>query len=95
MASPMPGLILLDLKLPRKNGMEVLAWIRAHPQLRFLPVIVFSSSDQERDLKEALSLGANAYVVKPQRGEERRELAAAIKTFWLGFHRHPPDNKCG
>jgi CheY-like chemotaxis protein len=61
---PVPGLLLLDLKMPRKNGFEVLEWIRSHQQLRELPVIVLSSSDDKSDVKRAHQLGITNYFVK-------------------------------
>src|SRR5436309_1950863 len=60
-----PQLLLLDLKMPRKIGFEVLAWIRKHPSLARLPVVIFSSSEEPADVKKASLLGANAYLVKP------------------------------
>ena len=64
-AGPPPWHVLLDLKLPKKSGLEVLAWIRGHPTLRQLPVIVLTSSDVPADVEEAQSLGIDAYIVKP------------------------------
>ena len=86
---PMPQLVLLDLKLPLKTGFEVLEWMRNQPDLRFLPVIVFSSSAQKADIDRAYQLGANSFVVKPSGVEERTELATLIKGFWLHFNRLP------
>ncbi len=86
---PLPALILLDLKLPRKSGLEVLQWLRDASDLPTLPVIVFSSSSLREDIDRAYHLGANSYIVKPASVEERIELARLIKGFWLGFNVPP------
>jgi CheY-like chemotaxis protein len=62
---PIPSLLLLDLKMPRKNGFEVLAWIRQHPEFNSLPVVVLTSSQESADINRAYALGANSYLVKP------------------------------
>jgi len=62
---PAPSLVFLDLKLPYVHGFEVLAWIRGHTSLAALPVVVLTSSPEERDREKALALGAKAYLVKP------------------------------
>ena len=62
---PVPGLVLLDLKMPRRNGFEVLAWIRQHPEFNSLPVVVLTSSQESSDINRAYALGANSYLVKP------------------------------
>lgn len=66
---PLPGLILLDLKLPRKSGFEVLAWLRQQLELKHLPVVVLTASKAPADLKRAYDLGANSYLVKPVTSE--------------------------
>jgi CheY-like chemotaxis protein len=62
---PLPAFILLDLKLPYRNGLEILAWIRTHPELNQLTVFVLTSSPEEKDQKRAAELGAKAYFLKP------------------------------
>jgi CheY-like chemotaxis protein len=62
---PIPALVLLDLKMPRKNGFEVLAWLREHPEFNPLPVVVLTSSQESADINRAYALGANSYLVKP------------------------------
>lgn len=62
---PLPGLVLLDLKMPGMDGFEVLRWIREHPLFKNLPVVVLTSSDEIRDVNEAYRLGANSFLVKP------------------------------
>ena len=62
---PIPALVLLDLKMPRKNGFEVLAWMRQHPEFNPLAVVVLTSSQESADINRAYALGANSYLVKP------------------------------
>jgi len=62
---PLPTVVLLDLNMPRKNGFEVLAWLRDQPELKRLHVYVLSASSQEEDIRRCYNLGANAYLVKP------------------------------
>jgi CheY-like chemotaxis protein len=88
---PLPRLVLLDLKMPRKNGMEVLEWIREHPVFHNLPVIIFSSSYRASDIDQAYLRGANSFVVKPPCVEKRVELARFIKGFWLNYNEPPSE----
>jgi CheY-like chemotaxis protein len=85
----LPSLLMLDLKMPRKTGMDVLNWIRQQERLRTLPIIIFSSSVQPAEIDEAYRVGANAFVVKPAGAPERTELARMIKGFWLTFNETP------
>ena len=71
---PMPQLLLLDLKMPRLNGFEVLSWLKTQPGLRRLLAIVFSSSAEAGDINRAYDLGANSYLVKPHATEQLLEL---------------------
>ena len=86
---PLPHLIILDLKMPRKTGLDVLRWLQEQPELRCLPVLVLSSSAQRTDIERAYELGANGFVVKPASLEKRVELAKLIGTFWLDFNVGP------
>jgi CheY-like chemotaxis protein len=86
---PLPCLLILDLKMPRKTGLEVLQWLRKESPLITLPVIVFSSSAQPDDIERAYRLGANSFVVKPPSIDKRAEFARMIKQFWLTFHEPP------
>ena len=70
---PLPSLVILDLKLPRKSGFEVLEWMRAQPLLRRIVVVVCSSAEHEQDVATAYELGANSYIVKPMGIAERNE----------------------
>lgn len=86
---PLPCLIILDLKMPRMTGMDVLQWLREQPVLYCLPVIVLSSSSHRNDVERAYRLGANAFVLKPGSNEERGKLAQLIKEFWLELNEPP------
>lgn len=88
---PVPALMLLDLKLPRKSGLEVLAWVRSHPQpqIRRLPVLMLTSSNQLRDIDAAYDLGVNSYLVKPGDLTVLTELIKTIHQYWLGYNMKP------
>ncbi len=86
-----PALILLDLKLPKVDGLEVLRRIRADERTRVIPVLVLTSSSQEEDLRAAYDLGANGYVRKPVTFSEFSEVVRTIGLFWLLLNESPPD----
>lgn len=86
---PLPDLLLLDLKMPRINGFEVLKWIREQPGLTPLRVLVLTSSDQIRDVNEAYRLGANSFLVKPLDFQDFTQLSRLIQEFWLKASRTP------
>ena len=86
---PIPYLLILDLKMPRKTGMDVLEWLSEQSELRSLPVVVFSSSAHRTDIERAYELGANAFVVKPSSMTKRAELVQAMGRFWLQFNEAP------
>jgi len=86
---PLPSLVLLDLKLPRKSGLEVLDWIRQQPPLKNLPVIVLTSSKESRDINRAYELGANSYLVKPVGFEGLLEMVKAIGMYWVILNKGP------
>jgi CheY-like chemotaxis protein len=79
---PLPGLMLLDLKLPRRSGLEVLAWLRAQPGLLSLPVVVLTSSREHKDVHQAYQLGANSYFVKPGAPHEFQAIVAVMHSYW-------------
>jgi two-component system, chemotaxis family, response regulator Rcp1 len=85
-----PDLILLDFNLPRKDGREVLAEIRADPNLRRIPVVVLTTSAAERDVLQAYDLHANCYVTKPVDLDQFVNIVQSIEDFWLTIVRLPP-----
>lgn len=86
---PLPFLLLLDLKLPRLSGHEVLKWLREQPLLKRLPVVVLTSSKQPADINRAYELGANSYLVKPVVFEEFAALMQQLQMYWLMLSEHP------
>lgn len=84
-----PKVIVLDLKLPKANGLEVLRRIKAHPRTRTIPVVVLTSSREERDLAESYALGANSYIVKPVDFQQFAEIVQHLGLYWLR-HNQPP-----
>lgn len=81
--NPLPGLVLLDLKMPRLTGFDVLRQVRANPDLQTLVVIILTASASDEDITNAYALGANAYLVKPLELEKLEHLIKAIRDFWL------------
>jgi CheY-like chemotaxis protein len=81
--NPLPHLILMDLKTPRKNGLEVLEWIRDHKKLSPMVVLALTSSSEQRDVERAYQLHVNAYLVKPTSLNAMTEIAHCIKRLWL------------
>ncbi|HYG34684.1 MAG TPA: response regulator [Clostridia bacterium] len=86
---PLPNLLLLDLKLPRVSGFEVLEWLRHYPGLRRMIVVVFSASNQPEDVARAYSLGANSYVVKPQDPSELVRVVERLQKHWQNITTEP------
>jgi CheY-like chemotaxis protein len=87
---PLPALILLDLKLPRRSGIEILAWIRQQPGIRRIPVVVLTSSRENIDMERAYDLGVNSYLVKPVKFEDLAKMIEALEAYWFGFNEYPP-----
>ncbi len=85
---PLPSLVLLDLKMPRKSGFEVLSWIRHNPRLKRLPVFIFTSSRHQEDVDHAYELGANAFLVKPVGFERLVDELKGLEQ-WLNLNEKP------
>jgi CheY-like chemotaxis protein len=86
-----PTLVLLDVKMPRLDGFEVLKRVKTDERLKTTPVIMFTSSQDERDVRESYLLGANAYVVKPVEFRRFAFVLQHLESFWLGINHPPPD----
>lgn len=85
-----PRLVLLDLKMPRVDGMEVLKAIKANERTRRIPVVVMTSSQEEKDIAQTYDLGVNSYVVKPVDFTALTELARHAGYYWMAVNRPPP-----
>ena len=88
-AAPRPTFILLDLNMPRKDGREALREIRAHPDLRRLPVVVFTTSNAKTDVEMVYDLGANSFVVKPVAFDALVKIVGQLAQYWFGIVEHP------
>ena len=88
-AHPLPVVLLLDLKMPRRSGFDVLAWLRAQPELGRLPVVVLTSSRESVDIERAYALGVNSYLVKPGTADELVEIMRKVGPYWLGLNESP------
>ena len=86
---PLPAVILLDLKLPKVDGLEVLRQLKEHPRFRRIPVVVLTSSAEDRDMDSAYALGVNSYIVKPVSFERFMEVAEHIELYWCVLNRKP------
>ena len=85
------SLILLDLNIPGRPGLDVLKWIRKQPGLCTLPILILTSSSHDRDIHSAYRLGANAYLLKPPQAKDLNGLVKGISDFWLQHNQSPPD----
>jgi CheY-like chemotaxis protein len=85
-----PTVVLLDLKMPRVNGLEVLRRIKNDERFKNIPVVVFTSSKEEADVAQSYELGANAYVVKPVDFKEFRDTVKEVRAFWMEVNEPPP-----
>jgi CheY-like chemotaxis protein len=86
---PLPVLLLLDLKMPRKDGFEVIKWVREQPGLRSLPIVVLTSSEDMRDVNVAYKLGANSFLVKPMEFEDFKAMTNFLSQYWLRLNQGP------
>ena len=87
--APRPGLILLDIKLPKVDGIEVLRRIKADPELRSMPVVMLTTSAGEQEIVESYSCGANSYIVKPLDFDQFVKAIKAVKLYWLVINSLP------
>jgi hypothetical protein len=85
-SAPRPVLVLLDLKLPRVDGLEVLRQIKQHPTLRTLPVVVLTTSSEQTDIDAAYLLGANSYIVKPVAFEQFMQVIQQTSQYWTAVN---------
>ena len=81
--SPLPGLVLLDLNMPRKDGREALVEIKADPQLRRIPIVVLTTSKAEEDIHRTYDLGASSFITKPVKFEGLVEVMKALRQCWF------------
>lgn len=93
--APRPGLILLDLNMPRKSGREALAEIKQNPELRIIPVVILTTSRAEEDILRTYDLGANSFVAKPVRFDGLVAAVRAIGTYWFELVELPCDETGG
>jgi CheY-like chemotaxis protein len=81
---PLPLIILMDLKLPKVNGLEVTRKFKEHPEVKVIPIVVLTSSSEDKDIKTAYQYGANSYIVKPVDFDKFADVAAEINLYWIG-----------
>lgn len=86
---PLPAMILLDLKLPRRSGLEVLEWLRNQPVLKRIPVVILTSSKENIDVDRAYDIGVNSYLLKPVNYNALNEMIATLNAFWLKLNCYP------
>lgn len=91
-SEPLPKVVLLDLKLPKVDGIEVLRQIKADPRTKGIPVVILTSSREEQDLVNGYNLGANSYIQKPVDFEQFRSTMKSVGFYWLLINQPPPPN---
>ncbi|MBU4349790.1 response regulator [bacterium] len=87
--SKLPDIILLDLKLPKVSGLEVLKEIKTHPETRIIPVIVLTTSNEDRDIRDSYRLGVNSYIRKPVRFDKFVEVVKQLGLYWILINQVP------
>lgn len=87
--SNLPGIVLLDIKMPKVNGIEVLAKIKSDPRTQLIPVVVLTSSNESPDIKKCYDLGANSYIVKPVNFEDFEAAIKNVSAYWLILNQNP------
>jgi CheY-like chemotaxis protein len=88
-AYPLPAVLLLDIKLPRRSGFEVMAWVRAQRPLNRMTIVVLTSSRLRADVNRAYELGANSFLTKPDNSRRLAELAAQFEEYWFRWNEMP------
>ncbi len=86
---PLPALLMLDLKLPRRSGLEVLMWLKQQPNLKRLPAIILTSSSETSDINQAYDLGANSFLIKPVSFQTLVEMVKTIDAYWINLNKRP------
>ncbi len=79
----LPRFILLDLNMPKKDGREVLKELKQHPELKKIPVVIFSTTNNEQEMRRCYELGANSYITKPNSFESLLKTVAALRSYWM------------
>ena len=82
-ANSFPRFILLDLNMPKKDGREVLKELKQHPNLKKIPVVIFSTTNNEQEMKRCYELGANSYITKPNSFDSLLKTVAALRSYWM------------
>ena len=82
-ADGLPRFILLDLNMPKKDGREVLKELKQHPELKKIPVVIFSTTNNEQEMRRCYELGANSYITKPNSFESLLKTVAALRSYWM------------
>jgi CheY-like chemotaxis protein len=90
--SPLPGIILLDLNMPKKDGREALREIKAEPHLRRIPIVILTTSKAEEDIYRAYDLGVNSFIIKPVTFQSLVDIVKTLGKYWLEIVELPPEN---
>lgn len=92
-ADGVPALLLLDLQLPRRSGLEVLEWAKEQPHLKYVPAVMLTSSREAEDMTKAYELGANSYLVKPVGFDALVQVIRTLGMYWLVLNQKPPSER--